>query len=96
MADLCNINPDSFVSHDCGTTACLAGWASLLSGEKKGMPWNVAKDWLGLYFNEAIWLFHGKFTADQLEDIPVSKAIEALEYVMAGNSVEDGEGWMTL
>jgi hypothetical protein len=96
MADLCNIDPDNFVSHDCGTTACIAGWASLLSGEKEGMPWNVARDWLDIDFNEATWLFHGKFSNELMEDIPLPKAIEALEYVLSGKSVDDDtddSGW---
>jgi len=46
--------------HECGTVACIAGWASLLNGgPDDGRALGFASRWLGLTSDEAHALFLG-------------------------------------
>lgn len=70
---------------NCGTVACIAGWASLSNGgpnsEVNSFKW--ARDWLGLDMDDARYLFRGYWTAKPLEEVTRSEAISELNRMIA-------------
>ena len=88
----------SYKNH-CGTAACLAGHAALLSGAKRGRIQHVAESWLDIEWADAHWLVNGQFSWrkdttsvgnyynwDFLNDVTKNETIAALRWLMAGNS----------
>jgi hypothetical protein len=89
--------PIDRIINDCGTTACIAGWAALISGEKEGHIETVAQQWLDLNRDDAYWLFYGKFSYGAMAGIEVDEAIKAVEWLMAGNkSTNEREQYIVL
>jgi len=77
--------------HHCGTSACMAGHAILLSGEGKSAvrSWDsvtcfdYARDWLGLTNIEAKHLFYGHFNPNcNLDSISLEQAIKQLDHMI--------------
>ena len=58
--------------HSCGTVACIAGHAAILSGLplKDVSFWKLAEKWLGLTGDESRILFFGKWKEDPNWDDP--------------------------
>ena len=64
---------------DCGTVACIAGHASLIGGASMtDIPWDFAEDWLGLSDEESMYLFWGKWSGKDTNDITLDEAIAHL------------------
>ena len=74
--------------HSCGTIACIAGHAVLVSGQKGFIQsyFNKAKRWLGLTEEEAVYLFNGSFTRKCIQDITLEDGILQLNHM-----IETGE-----
>lgn len=104
MGNFFNFNSETDREPICGTAACIAGHACLLkypnamvsrnsgylivSENYTDSPGHVAKDFLGLNWNQAEWLFYGRFTTVfSLSDITVDHAIKALEHIRDGKPV---------
>lgn len=75
--------------HECGTVACLAGHATLLSGQKAFYRTDYVKhasNWLNLSRKEYFYLFSGDFAHDQnlgLNWITLDEVIAELNYMIA-------------
>ena len=86
--------------YDCGTSACIAGWAVLLSNKPVPVSFqNEAAKLLGLSSSDAATLFDENWCAEgydiRLDDeIQRAKyAADALRRIAAGESVDDVTDW---
>ena len=79
--------------HNCGTTACIAGWAAAVSiGASEAENLNtvsvsvrrVARDYLGLSDDEALWLFEGFSTGEEKP----SQAVSVLRHLAETGKVD--------
>ena len=69
-------------------TACIAGIASILSGAKNGLAWDVAQAWLELDDDETSWLFEGHFSKRAIKrHITKEEAIEAIQWLIDGHEI---------
>lgn len=75
----------------CGTTACVAGWAVVLSGIRCTYWWDGGRDVLGITQDEANFLFSCSLTTDQvLEALKLFAKGETLEYIQRRVWVDNG------
>ena len=82
---------------ECGTVACIAGWAAILAAEergelpKEGEEKRDAREFLGLSAVEADFFFFGDFSLEvSLGAIKREDAIEALEKALEFGVCEEG------
>jgi len=70
--------------HSCNTVACLAGHAAILSNKfcQNNNISSIAKRWLGLKEEEAMYLFSGSFTRKYIQDITLDDAITELNFMI--------------
>jgi hypothetical protein len=92
---------DATLLNYCGTTACIAGHAAIISGQDHGRIKDTAQIWLDLTDDEVTWLFEGYFADLPLGDITVEHAMDALDYLMKDLPIRDedapfGHQWIEI
>lgn len=92
------IDPEQ-INH-CGTSACIAGHAAIISGVQHGRICDIAQEWLEMTDDEVTWLFEGYFTSVPLGDVTVEHAMDALYHLMQDKPIrvenEFGEEWFEI
>lgn len=74
-------DPKDLSGHNCGTTACIGGWACKLLANNDDPTFELAQDLLGLTEDQATWLFIGMFSPKWMPDITLAEAVSALRHM---------------
>lgn len=82
-----------FDADACGTAACIGGWAATLARKEGavGSTVRVAREWLGMQWEEADGLFYGNWrrSGQYLGDVTRDQVVEELERRLAAEEGQD-------
>jgi hypothetical protein len=79
---------------ECGTTACIAGWASLISEKEVAarddpdVMEDVAMEYLGLSNMQAVDLFYARCVRKPMADITQAEAVRVLRHLAETGKVD--------
>lgn len=83
--------PTEVVAADCGTSACICGWASVLRAPKEPFSEDKTAKWLGLNGHEAHALFYPPgYSRDVKEYRPYTRtqAVAVLDHYLATGKID--------